>query len=178
MRHMPDDITSAATAAAPVSDPADYRKALGCFGTGVTVVTARHEGQDWGMTCNSFSSVSLNPRLVLWSIRKESHSYVAFTDRNVGGGYTVSVLASHQQAVAMQFTQGTQAERFKNIAIERCHSHRPRISGAVAWFDCQLDQILTAGDHDILIGRVLDFGSRDGKSLVYSQRHFGTFKQF
>ena len=79
MRHMPDDITCATTAVAPVSDPADYRKALGCFGTGVTVVTAYHEGEDWGMTCNSFSSVSLNPRLVLWSIRKEASSLPAFT---------------------------------------------------------------------------------------------------
>ena len=154
------------------------RDAMSHFATGVTVVTTHFEGQDYGMTCNSFSTVSLEPALVLWSIRKESHSHVAFTDRNVGGGYTVSVLASHQQAAAMQFTQGTQAERFQNVAVERCHSHRPRISGAVAWFDCQLDQVLTAGDHDILIGRVLDFGSHDGESLVYSQRHFGTFKQF
>jgi 3-hydroxy-9,10-secoandrosta-1,3,5(10)-triene-9,17-dione monooxygenase reductase component len=158
------------------------RDAMSHFATGVTVVTTHFEGQDYGMTCNSFSTVSLEPALVLWSIRKESHSHAAFTDRTLNGkssgGYTVSVLASHQQAAAMQFTQGTQAERFQNIDIERCHSHRPRISGAVAWFDCQLDQVLTAGDHDILIGRVLDFGSHEGESLVYSQRHFGTFKQF
>jgi flavin reductase (DIM6/NTAB) family NADH-FMN oxidoreductase RutF len=152
------------------------RDAMSHFATGVTVVTTHFEGQDYGMTCNSFSTVSLEPALVLWSIRKESHSHAAFTNRALGGGYTVSVLASHQQAAAMQFTQGTQTERFQNIAVERCHSHRPRISGAVAWFDCQLEQVLTAGDHDILIGRVLDFGSHAGEGLIYSERNFGTFK--
>jgi flavin reductase (DIM6/NTAB) family NADH-FMN oxidoreductase RutF len=158
------------------------RDAMSHFATGVTVVTTRFEGHDWGMTCNSFSTVSLEPALVLWSIRKESLSHPAFTDRigksgASGGGYTVSVLAKAQQHLAMQFTHGTQAERFHNVPVEHHPvSLRPRIAGAVAWFDCQLEQVVTAGDHDILIGRVLDFGSHDGESLIYSQRHFGSFK--
>jgi flavin reductase (DIM6/NTAB) family NADH-FMN oxidoreductase RutF len=81
------------------------RDAMSHFATGVTVVTTHFEGEDYGMTCNSFSTVSLDPALVLWSIRKESLSHIAFTQ---SGGYMVSVLASHQQAVAMQFTRGTQ----------------------------------------------------------------------
>jgi flavin reductase (DIM6/NTAB) family NADH-FMN oxidoreductase RutF len=149
------------------------RDAMSHFATGVTVVTTHFEGQDYGMTCNSFSTVSLEPALVLWSIRKESLSHIAFTQSK---GYMVSVLASHQQAVAMQFTHGTQADRFHNVPVERSPSQNPRVSGAVAWFDCQLEQVVTAGDHDILIGRVIDFGSHEGESLVYSQRHFGTFK--
>jgi flavin reductase (DIM6/NTAB) family NADH-FMN oxidoreductase RutF len=149
------------------------RDAMSHFATGVTVVTTHFEGQDFGMTCNSFSTVSLEPALVLWSIRKESLSHIAFTQ---SGGYMVSVLASNQQAVAMQFTHGTQADRFHNVPVERSPSQNPRVSGAVAWFDCQLEQVVTAGDHDILIGRVVDFGSHEGESLVYSQRHFVTFK--
>ena len=151
----------------------ELRNAMSHFTTGVTVVTARFENQDWGMTCNSFSTVSLDPALVLWSIRKESLSHPAFTQ---SGGYTVSVLASTQQHLAMQFTHGTQAERFHHVGVERTPSGRPRISAAVAWFDCKIEQVVTAGDHDILIGRVLDFGSHEGESLVYSQRHFGSFK--
>ena len=152
----------------------ELRDAMSHFATGVTVVTTHFEGQDFGMTCNSFSTVSLEPALVLWSIRKESLSHIAFTQ---SGGYMVSVLASHQQAVAMQFTHGTQADRFHNVSVDRSKLHKhPLISGAVAWFDCQLEQVVTAGDHDILIGRVVDFGSHAGESLVYSQRHFGTFK--
>jgi flavin reductase (DIM6/NTAB) family NADH-FMN oxidoreductase RutF len=150
------------------------RDAMSHFATGVTVVTTHFEGQDYGMTCNSFSTVSLEPALVLWSIRKESLSHSAFTQSN---GYMVSVLASHQQAVAMQFTHGIQADRFHNVPVLRSKTHQhPLVSGAVAWFDCQLEQVVTAGDHDILIGSVVDFGSHDGESLVYSQRHFGTFK--
>ena len=152
------------------------RDAMSHFATGVTVVTTHFEGQDYGMTCNSFSTVSLEPALVLWSIRKESHSHLAFTQSS---GYMVSVLASHQQSVAMQFTHGTQEERFHNVPTERSKTHlfdpHPQIAGAVAWFNCKLEQVLTAGDHDILIGRVLDFGSHDGESLVYSQREFGVF---
>jgi flavin reductase (DIM6/NTAB) family NADH-FMN oxidoreductase RutF len=150
------------------------RDAMSHFATGVTVVSTHFEGQHVGMTCNSFSTVSLEPALVLWNIRKESHSHLAFTQSS---GYLVSVLAKEQQALAMQFTHGTQAERFHNVTLEHCASSRnARIAGAVAWFDCKLEQIVTAGDHDILIGRVLEFGSHDGEALVYSQRHFGTFK--
>ena len=73
----------------------DLRDAMSHFATGVTVVSTHFEGQNWGMTCNSFSTVSLEPALVLWSIRKESLSHLAFTQ---SGGYMVSVLARHQQA--------------------------------------------------------------------------------
>jgi flavin reductase (DIM6/NTAB) family NADH-FMN oxidoreductase RutF len=148
------------------------------FTTGVTVVTAQFDNQDWGMTCNSFSTVSLAPPLVLWSIRKESLSHPAFTQ---SGGYTVSILASTQQHLAMQFSQGTQAERFLNVPVTRSEIGQnfqlgPRINGAVAWFDCALESTVSAGDHDILIGRVLAFGSQEGDGLIYSQRHFGRFK--
>ena len=150
------------------------RDAMSHFTTGVTIVSTRFEGQDWGMTCNSFSTVSLEPALVLWSIRKESLSHPAFTQ---SGGYTVSILASTQQHLAMQFTHGTQAERFHNVPVTHSTSSlRPRIQGAVAWFDCALETAVPAGDHDILIGRVLEFGSQEGESLIYSQRHFGSFQ--
>ncbi len=151
----------------------ELRNAMSHFTTGVTVVTARFDEQDWGMTCNSFSTVSLEPALVLWSIRKESLSHQAYT---AGGGYMVSILAKTQQHLAMQFTHGTQSERFHNVPVERGISQRPRIAGAVAWFDCQLEAAVPAGDHDILIGRVLDFGIHGGDSLVYTNRTFGSFQ--
>ena len=173
MRHMPDDITSTAAGLAPVSDPADYRKALGCFGTGVTVVTANHEGQDWGMTCNSFSSVSLNPRLVLWSIRKEASSLPAFTQ---SGGFTGSVLASAQADLAMQFTKGAMAERFAGVPVQRQASQRLRLDACVAWFDCTLHQLVDAGDHHIVIGQVQDFGWQDAAPLAFCRSQFGMFQ--
>jgi flavin reductase (DIM6/NTAB) family NADH-FMN oxidoreductase RutF len=149
------------------------KEAMGSFTTGVTVVTTHHAGSDWGMTCNSFNTVSLDPAMVLWSIRKASNSHSAFV---LGGGFTINILAKHQKALALNFTSGSQAERFANAGIERLASGRARIDDALAWFDCELVQAVEAGDHDILIGRVLDFGRQAGEGLAYSQRTFGVMQ--
>lgn len=150
-----------------------YKDALSRLTTGVTVVTTRHGGQDFGMTCNSFTSVSLDPALVLWCLRKDSHSHAAYTHTGPEGGYTVSILGVDQQALAMQFASGSQEERFAGIDMERLASGRTRVAEAIAWFDCSLVSCTPAGDHDVLIGRVLDFGITPGEGLVYSQRVFG-----
>jgi 3-hydroxy-9,10-secoandrosta-1,3,5(10)-triene-9,17-dione monooxygenase reductase component len=119
MRHMPDAMHLAQPAAiAAASDPADYRKALSCFATGVTVVTTRWQDNDWGITCNSFASVSLDPRLVLWSISKAASCLEAFTQ---SGGFSVSVLSQPQQSLARQFASGDMAARFASVEIGRAH---------------------------------------------------------
>ena len=146
------------------------KDAMACFTTGVTVVTTHHDSQDWGMTCNSFNTVSLEPALVLWSIRKESHSHAAFLQ---GGGYVVNVLGAQQRQTAMQFSSGTQAERFSGSTTQRTALHRLRLTEAIAWFDCRLSQVVSAGDHDILIAEVVDFGMQAGPGLAYSKRSFG-----
>lgn len=159
---------------AVTSDQAEYRKALSCFATGVTVVTSHWQGSDWGMTCNSFSSVSLEPRLVLWSIRKAASSLDAFTH---SGGFTVSVLSSGQEAVAKQFAAGDMATRFANVQTTRQASQRQRLNEAVAWFDCELHQLVDAGDHHIVIGQVNDFGWKDDSSaLAFWRSRFGQFE--
>jgi 3-hydroxy-9,10-secoandrosta-1,3,5(10)-triene-9,17-dione monooxygenase reductase component len=146
-----------------------YRDALSCFATGVTVVSAHHDAQDWGMTCNSFSSVSLEPRLVLWSIRQSASSRAAFVS---AGGYTVSVLSDGQQALAGQFSTGDMAQRFAGVAADRLASGRLRLAGSSAWFDCALVQVIPAGDHDILLGEVRDFGRTTLAPLIYTQGQF------
>ena len=143
---------------------------MSCFTTGVTVVTAHSQGQDWGMTCNSFNTVSLEPAMVLWSVRKSSFSHAAFTQ---AGGYMVNVLGAQQKDLALQFAQGTQAERFAGQNLVRGRHQHPRLDGVIAWFDCRMAQVVSAGDHDILIGEVLDFGVRAGHGLAYAQRSFG-----
>ena len=72
----------------------NIKDAMSCFTTGVTVVTAHTQGLDWGMTCNSFNTVSLDPAMVLWSVRKTSASYEAFVN---AGGYMVNVLGAQQK---------------------------------------------------------------------------------
>ena len=148
----------------------EYRNALSCFATGVTVVTTQHEQTDWGMTCNSFASVSLEPRMVLWSIRKNANSHVAFTQ---GAGYTVNVLTADQEALALQFAKGSLEERFAGVDMQRLDSGRLRLNQALAWFDCSLVQVVSAGDHDILLGEVQHFGWSDQSPLLFAQSKFG-----
>jgi 3-hydroxy-9,10-secoandrosta-1,3,5(10)-triene-9,17-dione monooxygenase reductase component len=149
--------------------------AMSRFTTGVTVVTTHFEGQDWGMTCNSFNTVSLEPAMVLWSIRKEANSHQAFTQ---SGSYLVNVLQSDQKDTALRFASGPQPERFAEQASERTAHNNIKLHGSVAWFECRLAQVVSAGDHDILIGEVLGYGSQDGAGLVYANRHFGVLAAF
>ncbi|MCI5077116.1 flavin reductase family protein [Oricola sp.] len=148
---------------------AALKRAMGCFATGIAVVTTQYEGGDFGMTCNSFNTVSLDPPMVLWSVQKTASSHAAFTRSS---GYSVSLLAADQRDIAMHFTRGTPAERFSGVATHRLDSGRIVVDGAVAWFDCALDNVVPAGDHDVLIGRVLDFASNDRPALGYLRGQF------
>lgn len=145
------------------------KAAMGSFATGVTVVATHLDGVDYSMTCNSFNTVSLDPPMVLWSIRKASGSRDAFAN---AGGYTVSLLSAKQTDIAMQCTRGTPQERLDGIATTRLDSERVIIDGASAWFDCEIDQIISAGDHDILIGKVIAFQSADAEPMVYVRGQF------
>ena len=152
------------------------KDAMACFATGVTVVTTYFDNQLWGMTCNSFNTVSLDPAMVLWSIRKQSSSHHAFTQAR---GYTINILSADQQDVAMRFTKGTQAERFDALPLTLLSGQRARLTHALAWFDCELDNTVQAGDHDILIGRVIEFGLHPqpaADALVYVNRQFGVLQ--
>ena len=85
----------------------------------------------------------------------------------------VNVLGAQQKDVALNFAQGTQAKRFAGQHLVRGVNQHPRLEGVIAWFDCRIAQVVSAGDHDILIGEVLDFGVQAGHGLAYAQRSFG-----
>ncbi len=108
--------------------------------------------------------------MVLWSVRKTSFSHAAFIQ---AGGYMVNVLGAQQQDLALKFAQGSQQERFADQPLVRGAHQHPRLEGVIAWFDCRIAQVVSAGDHDILIGEVLDFGVHPGNGLAYAQRTFG-----
>ncbi|MDD1780191.1 flavin reductase family protein [Enterovibrio sp. ZSDZ35] len=151
----------------------ELRNALSCFATGVTVITTRHQGQDYGLTCSSFNSVSLEPAIVLWSINSTSSSKAPILE---SGGYTVSVLAAEHSELAMKFCNNSHEERFRDVAISRAPSGRAVIDGAVAWFDCDLNGVIAAGDHDILLGKVTEFSSQQNSDgLVFARSRFGRF---
>lgn len=143
---------------------ADLKRAMGSFATGVTIVATRFGGADHAMTCNSFNTVSLDPPMVLWSIRKQSHSLDAFLN---GGGYSVSVLGTHQRAIASRFTTGDPTMRLESVETAILSSGRKRLADNQAWFDCTLQQAVEAGDHFILIGRIVAYASDASAPLIY-----------
>lgn len=149
------------------------KNAMGCFATGVTVVTTNVDGVDYGMTCNSFNTVSLDPAMVLWSIRRASSNFDIYTRAK---GYTVNILSASQQEDALRFAKGTQEERFEGMKLRRLDTDRLVLQNATAWFDCEMHNVVEAGDHDILIGRVLSFASNGAAPLGYLKGKFIGFE--
>ena len=133
------------------SDPRTLRDALGCFATGVTVVTTLDEaGQPVGLTANSFSSVSLDPPLILFCLARSSTNVDRFRQAE---HFAINVLHIGQQPTSGVFAR-SQADRFQDVAWETWDTGAPILSGALASFECGTEQIVEAGDHLVIIGRV------------------------
>lgn len=140
--------SAAATAAFTATQ---FRAALGMFATGVTIVTARGgQGQPIGLTANSFSSVSLEPPLVLWSLSIRSASLAAFRS---GTHYAVNVLAADQLELARRFARSAR-ERWEGVDWRPGRAGAPLIEGAVAHFECANRSRYVEGDHVIFVGLV------------------------
>lgn len=157
-------------------DSRAFRSALGCFPTGIAVMTATSaEASHIGITVNSFTSVSLDPPLVLWCIHKDSRRLRAFAD---GPGFTVSILASGHKAVSARLA-GQGEHNLDGIALTPTELGPPALADSLAVFECKLESTQDAGDHVILIGRVLKFAQHDGAGapLVYYQGKYGALAQ-
>ena len=146
------------------------RDALGRFATGVTVVTCATADGPQGITANSFSSVSLDPPLVLWSIARSSTRFAAFS---AAPHFAIHVLAEDERDLAARFTRG--GAGFDGLDWMPGPGGAPQITGTFARFDCRLHAAHDGGDHVILLGRVDRVAQRDGAPLVFSQGHFGGF---
>lgn len=144
-------------------DHRTFRNALGAFATGVTVVTARAEGGDVGVTANSFNSVSLDPPMVLWSLHKQSKSMEAFAP---GACFAVHVLAASQQDISDRFAKAG-VDKFAGLDAGRGIGEVALLEGCVARFQCRLAFRYDGGDHDILVGEVVDFDHAAGAPLLY-----------
>jgi flavin reductase (DIM6/NTAB) family NADH-FMN oxidoreductase RutF/2-polyprenyl-6-methoxyphenol hydroxylase-like FAD-dependent oxidoreductase len=151
-------------------DLRDLRRAFGQYATGVTVVTTADEsGRLWGMTANSFTSVSLNPPLVLWAAAKSSPSLEAFVSAD---RFAVNVLASDQHHLSRQFaTTGT--EKFEGVALVETSTGPPVLEGTVAHFVCRRTRNVDAGDHVVLFGEVESYSAEGGEPLVF---HSGAYR--
>jgi 3-hydroxy-9,10-secoandrosta-1,3,5(10)-triene-9,17-dione monooxygenase reductase component len=135
-------------------DVRSFRNALGSFVTGVTVITTRDDhGIDYGVTANSFNSVSLDPPLVLWSLARSSSSLAAFKNANE---FSIHILAAEQTAVSARFAQrGT--DKFAGLEFDRSNKGTPLLRDCSARFICRPAYAYDGGDHLIFVGEVLDF---------------------
>lgn len=134
----------------PHIDPRALRDALGCFTTGVTVVTARRNGRPYGVTVNSFSSLSLDPPLVLWSLSSHSASYSAFVEAS---HFAVHVLCEGQEHLCRQFARSA-IDRFDGVELGEGLGEVPLLPEVAALFECRSLYRYWGGDHVIFIGRV------------------------
>lgn len=147
----------------------EYRRALGCFATGVAVVTAVDEnGEKAGITINSFNSVSLQPPLVLWSIAKDAQSFETFVTAE---HFAVNVLAMHQRNVCEQFAVRG-ANKFNGLDCSEGIAGVPILPEYSAVFECRAEHRYDGGDHTILVGRVLKFEDRRTDPLIFYRGHY------
>lgn len=147
-------------------DSKSFRRALGNFATGVTIMTAQNaNGDKVGVTANSFNSVSLDPPLILWSIDKRSSSYDVFAEAS---HFAVNVLAADQIDLSNKFAR-SKDDKYANVDFELGAGQAPVLKECSAVFECERYNIIEGGDHWIIIGRVVNFQDNGRSPLLYHQ---------
>jgi flavin reductase (DIM6/NTAB) family NADH-FMN oxidoreductase RutF len=155
--------------APPPIDTREFRRALGTFATGVTVITTtRADGEPVGLTANSFSSVSLDPPLVLWSLSLRSPSRQAFEQAS---HFAVNVLAADQVHLSKRFATPL-PDKFAGVAWRHGLARLPLIDGAAARLECASAARHVSGDHVIFIGQVERFAYEAKAPLVFCQGRY------
>ncbi|MXW94430.1 MAG: flavin reductase family protein [Acidimicrobiaceae bacterium] len=139
-------------------DGREFRRVLGHYPTGVAVVSAACPHGPEGLTIGSFASVSLDPPLVSFCAGHESDSWQRMRDV---GSFCVNVLGDDQADVSTTFA-GKADDRFEGISTRVEATGAPVIEGCLAWIDCRVEAVHTAGDHDIVVGRVVALGTAPG----------------
>ncbi|UNK78704.1 flavin reductase family protein [Sphingopyxis granuli] len=153
----------------PALDARALRQVFGLFATGVTVVTARHaDAEPVAITANSFTSVSMEPPLVLWCLDNRSRHLPAFAP---GRMFAVHVLNDGQAELALRHARSGGAPESPRAACPTL----PVVEGALARIECRVADRPVAGDHHIIIGRVHDVAVADGAPLVFHASRFGRF---
>ena len=147
-------------------DPRDFRNALGAFTTGVTIVTTlAGDGRRVGLTCNSFSSVSITPPLVLWSLGVHSINLPVFIEAS---HFAINILAADQSALSRRFASAVE-DRFAGVAVTPSEDGVPLIDGAAAQLECRNEARHYSGDHVIFIGEVQRYRYSVAEPLVFAR---------
>ena len=154
-------------------DPATFRTVLGHFATGVAIVTAMDGSEPVGMACNSFTSVSLEPALVLFCAAKSSTTWPRI---QAAGKWCANILEEDGEEVCRLFAQKG-IDRFAHMSYSTGRSGAPILRDTLAFVDCETDAEHDAGDHVIVVGRVLELGyASERKPLIFYRGGYGRFE--
>ncbi len=152
-------------------DAETFKRALGSWATGVTIVTSQVEGLRHGMTVSAFNEVSLEPPLVLVCADKTSNTLGVIQQ---AGAFSVSVLSSGQDELSGLFAnKKEEAIRFDGLDCPLGATGCPRIPGALVWLDCRVHQAVDAGDHIVYIGSVEEAEIQDLEPLIHFRGRYG-----
>ena len=155
-------------------DPRDFRNALGTYATGVTIITAAgSDGKPYGLTCNSFASVSLNPPLILWSLGMFSQGLSVFQNAS---HFAVNVLGASQQALAKKFATPSE-DKFAGVEWTAGLGQAPVLADSVANFQCRAVDRYYGGDHVIFLGAVEAYAYNRQEPLLFARGSFGRFTE-
>ncbi len=153
-------------------DPEQLRQAMRAWSSGVAVVTARHNGEQHGMTVSSFTSVALEPPLVIISLQVASRTHQLVSQ---AGAFAVTILAEGQQEISERFAGRTpsQEDRLAGLETERLATGAPLLKGGLAWLDCRVTQVIPAGTHTLFLAEVIA-ARRNGERtpLLYHDRQY------
>jgi flavin reductase (DIM6/NTAB) family NADH-FMN oxidoreductase RutF len=144
-------------------DARRFREVMGHFATGITVVTAMHERQPVGFTCQSFVSLSLDPPLVALAPSKASTSWPRIRDAS---GFCVNVLSDRQEQVCQAFARSG-GDKFAGIEWSPGVTGAPVLPQSLAWVECGLEVAYEAGDHELVIGKVRSVSTGQGTPLLF-----------
>jgi flavin reductase ActVB len=146
-----------------------FKAAMSCFATGVTVVTTLDsDGQPVGFTANSFCSASFQPPLILICLDRMANGYPAFVQCSL---FAVSILRDHHIDVAQRFAT-KRTDKFDVASFTPTSHGMPAVDDALCVIICALERLFDAGDHVILLGRVIDVQVRDGSPMIYFSKSF------
>ena len=155
-------------------ESAEFRRILGHFVTGVTIVTATdpETGEPCGLTANAVASVSLDPALVLVCVDHAADSH----DRILASGFfAVNVLSEDQERWSRRFSTWNTPEKFGGVPVHRAVTGAPILDAALAWIECRIWAKYPGGDHTILVGEALGGDAREGSPLIYYRGGYGRY---
>lgn len=159
-----------AMTAIPAIDVADFRRTLGCFPTGVAIVTtADQDGAPIGLTISSFNSVSMDPPLILWSLSLNAASLPVF---RASGGFAINILSADQAELPRLFSSPVE-ERFAGLNWQPGFGGHPVLNDAAAVIECRTYARYDGGDHEIILGEALRHRATDRTPLVFGKGRLG-----